>query len=276
MCNLHDLGWGTKGDNGSQKDLGGAKTVKDSSGKEVLEVEVPSLPEDVEALWQASRSVLRTPQPEIKEHRDAATKQMDQDKNSRTNVLLAWIGTNMVMIIVCACHYAFLFSVKGNTRTDCIMLIFVVTSTFWTEWAAEHFDNSGGSEYPMSSRLISEFHCTDDTLKSSFQPLSLRAVLRPRRFERCALRRISTIHAAPSNRAMTWVASLSPSSHILFLGFSALRFLYPSCFFRLTRYSYLPGLQSKQSLSPFFLSYQVYHSETFQASFVDWLVRSYP
>lgn len=101
MCNLHDLGWGTKGDNGSAKDLGGAKKVKNDEGKEVLEVEVVSAKEDVEALWQASRQALRTPQPEVVEHRDAATKQNDRDRNSRTNVVLLWIGTNMLMIIIC-------------------------------------------------------------------------------------------------------------------------------------------------------------------------------
>ncbi|OBZ78918.1 Chitin synthase 2 [Grifola frondosa] len=46
MCNLHDVTWGTKGDNGSAKDLGGAKKVKDSNGKEVMEVELPTARED--------------------------------------------------------------------------------------------------------------------------------------------------------------------------------------------------------------------------------------
>jgi chitin synthase len=99
MCNLHDLGWGTKGDNGSSKDLGGAKkVVKD--GKEVLEVEVPTVKEDIDSLWQASRATLRQKPPAEKEHRDAATKQLDHDRNSRTNVVLTWIGTNMAMIII--------------------------------------------------------------------------------------------------------------------------------------------------------------------------------
>ena len=94
---MHDLGWGTKGDNGSSKDLGGAKkVVKD--GKEVLEVEVPTVKEDIDSLWQASRSVLRQKPPPEKEHRDAATKQLDHDRNSRTNVVLTWIGTNMYVV----------------------------------------------------------------------------------------------------------------------------------------------------------------------------------
>lgn len=112
MCNLHDVTWfvfflyfflnnshgcgrGTKGDNGSAKDLGGAKKVKGSDGKDMMEVEVPTQREDVDQIWNASRSALARKPPPEKEHRDAATKQADHDRNSRTNVVLAWIGTNM-------------------------------------------------------------------------------------------------------------------------------------------------------------------------------------
>ena len=95
MCNLHDVTWGTKGDNNSAKDLGGAKKVKGDDGKEFMEVEIPTAREDVEHLWSASRAALRMPAPEEKQHRDAATKQADRDRNSRTNVVLAWVGTNM-------------------------------------------------------------------------------------------------------------------------------------------------------------------------------------
>ena len=50
MCNLHDVTWGTKGDNGSAKDLGGAKKVN-KDGKEVMEVELPTAREDVDQVW---------------------------------------------------------------------------------------------------------------------------------------------------------------------------------------------------------------------------------
>lgn len=86
---------GTKGDNGSAKDLGGAKKVKDSNGKDVMEVELPTAREDVDQVWNASRQALSHKPPQEKEHRDAATKQADHDRNSRTNVVLAWVGTNM-------------------------------------------------------------------------------------------------------------------------------------------------------------------------------------
>ena len=35
FCNLHDVSWGTKGDNGSNKDLGSAKKVE-KDGKEMV------------------------------------------------------------------------------------------------------------------------------------------------------------------------------------------------------------------------------------------------
>ncbi|KAF8899212.1 chitin synthase 2 [Infundibulicybe gibba] len=117
MCNLHDVTWGTKGDNGAAKDLGGAKKVKGDDGKEFMEVELPTAREDVDQLWAASRAALKVRPPEEKEHRDAATKQADHDRNSRTNVVLAWVGSNMVMILV-------------------------FTSNAFTKWVAEHVETS--------------------------------------------------------------------------------------------------------------------------------------
>lgn len=100
MCNLHDVSWGTKGDNGSSKDLGGAKKVSGKDGQDLYEVELPTAREDVDQVWAASRAALRTRPPEEKEHRDAKTKQSDHDRNSRTNTVLLWTGTNMLMILV--------------------------------------------------------------------------------------------------------------------------------------------------------------------------------
>ena len=69
MCNFHDVTWGTKGDNGSEKDLKGAKKVKYANGKEVMEVELPGVREVVDSLWQASRNAPRQKPPPEKEHR---------------------------------------------------------------------------------------------------------------------------------------------------------------------------------------------------------------
>jgi chitin synthase len=133
MCNLHDVTWGTKGDNGAAKDLGGAKKVKGDDGKELMEVELPTAKEDVDQLWQASRAALKVRPPDEKEHRDAATKQADHDRNSRTNVVLAWVGTNLVMILV-------------------------FTSTAFETWVANHFTNAANGVFnPYLSFLFYAF-----------------------------------------------------------------------------------------------------------------------
>ncbi|KAH9949390.1 chitin synthase [Amylocystis lapponica] len=132
MCNLHDVTWGTKGDNGAAKDLGGAKKVKGDNGQEMMEVELPTAREDVDQLWSAAAGALSVKPPEEKEHRDAATKQADHDRNSRTNVVLVWVGTNMVMILV-------------------------FTSNLFTNWVEQHFTSETGSTFnPYLSFL---FYC---------------------------------------------------------------------------------------------------------------------
>jgi len=118
MCNLHDLGWGTKGDNGAAKDLGRAKKVKGDDGKEMMEVEVPTAKEDIDSMWAASRNVLRQKPAEVKEHRDAVTKQLDHDRNSRTNVVLVWTGTNMAMIIFFTSQLFMDLTAKWSSTSD--------------------------------------------------------------------------------------------------------------------------------------------------------------
>lgn len=80
MCNLHDVSWGTKGDNGAAKDLGGAKKVTGKDGADMFEVELPTAREDVDSVWAASRTALRQKPIEEKQHRDAATKGADRDR----------------------------------------------------------------------------------------------------------------------------------------------------------------------------------------------------
>ena len=94
---------GTKGDNGASKDLGGAKKVKGENGKDVMEVELPTVREDVDHIWAAARSALQQKPLKEREHRDAATKQADHDRTSRTNVVLAWLGTNMCVSLTPEC-----------------------------------------------------------------------------------------------------------------------------------------------------------------------------
>jgi chitin synthase len=82
FCNLHDVSWGTKGDNGASKDLGQAKKVE-KDGQEMAEVALPTKQEDVENLWQQARQELRVPFKEKSEKRSPETKRADEDRNFR-------------------------------------------------------------------------------------------------------------------------------------------------------------------------------------------------
>ncbi|KAL7422351.1 Chitin synthase, class 2 [Cryptotrichosporon argae] len=121
FCNLQDVSWGTKGDNGTAKDLGSAKKV-DKDGKEMAEVAVPTRQEDVEALWQQARSEMRVPVKEQHQKRSAETKRSDQDKTFRTNVLLLFLGCNLLVILL-------------------------FTSSTFTNWIDSHFSEATGTSF---------------------------------------------------------------------------------------------------------------------------------
>lgn len=99
FCNLHDVSWGTKGDNGAAKDLGQVKTVK-KAGEELAEVALPTRQEDVEALWQQARAEMRVPAKETREKRSPETKRSDEDRTFRTNFVLLFLSTNMLVILL--------------------------------------------------------------------------------------------------------------------------------------------------------------------------------
>nr|ODN91689.1 chitin synthase [Cryptococcus depauperatus CBS 7855] len=121
MCNLHDVSWGTKGDNGASKDLGQAKKVE-KDGKVMAEVALPTKQEDVEALWQQAKQELRIPAKEKVEKRSAETKRADEDRNFRTNVVLLFLGSNMLIILL-------------------------FTSSAFTNWVSSHFVDATSSTF---------------------------------------------------------------------------------------------------------------------------------
>ncbi|GAA5918550.1 hypothetical protein JCM1841_003297 [Sporobolomyces salmonicolor] len=98
LSNTHDISWGTKGQE-TVKDLGGAKKTKNSDGKEMLEVSVPTKAEDVDSLYVAMRKELSTPPVEQKQHRSAEQKHIDHYATIRTNTLLLYLGVNMALVV---------------------------------------------------------------------------------------------------------------------------------------------------------------------------------
>ncbi|GAA6023527.1 hypothetical protein JCM11491_005529 [Sporobolomyces phaffii] len=96
FANTHDLAWGTKGDT-TVKDLGKASKTKNEAGKEVLEVALPTRPDDIDELWGEMRKELSTPSVEEKSKRSPEAKQADHYATVRTNTF--YLGTNMALVV---------------------------------------------------------------------------------------------------------------------------------------------------------------------------------
>ncbi|KAL2914904.1 hypothetical protein HK105_205648 [Polyrhizophydium stewartii] len=99
FCNLHDVSWGTKGDNAASS-LGGVTATKGKDGKEMAEVEVPTDHNDINANYENFIRNLRQPRPNEKKKRDAKTKQEDYFRMFRTRIVLAWMFMNAAVIII--------------------------------------------------------------------------------------------------------------------------------------------------------------------------------
>ncbi|CAO3563881.1 unnamed protein product [Mortierella alpina] len=93
FCNIHDISWGTKGDTSVATDLGVAKTTADG-----VEVAVPTDSHDIDNAYDDAIAALKIKTVEVKQSRDAKTKQEDYYREIRTRVLLAWIMSNALLV----------------------------------------------------------------------------------------------------------------------------------------------------------------------------------
>ncbi|KAF8930098.1 Chitin synthase, class 1 [Dissophora ornata] len=94
FCNIHDISWGTKGDTSVATDLGVAKKTAEGG----VEVSVPTDSHDINNAYDEAVSSLSVKTVEVKQSRDAKTKQEDYYREIRTRVLLAWIMSNALLV----------------------------------------------------------------------------------------------------------------------------------------------------------------------------------
>ncbi|ORY52915.1 hypothetical protein BCR33DRAFT_711327 [Rhizoclosmatium globosum] len=88
FCNLHDV---------SSTDLGIVKVAHGKDGKDVVEVDVVEQ-SDINAAYGQYIAHLKEERPKDEQKVDAKTKQEDYFKTFRTNVILAWLATNGILV----------------------------------------------------------------------------------------------------------------------------------------------------------------------------------
>ncbi|KAI0369434.1 glycosyltransferase family 2 protein [Pilatotrama ljubarskyi] len=87
FSNVHDVSWGTKGDNKISTDLG---VVKTGPNKNEVEVNVPTTETDINAAYEDAIHVLSTKPPKSKSKPDPQTQQEDYYRSFRTKCVLLW------------------------------------------------------------------------------------------------------------------------------------------------------------------------------------------
>lgn len=106
-------------------DLGVVKVGSDNK----VEVDIPTKDEDIDHEYDRVLKILAKPRPEEKQKRDASTKQEDYYKSFRTRVVLAWLISNLALIIGILHTNSGLqgISVEGSATTA---NIYLTVSTF--------------------------------------------------------------------------------------------------------------------------------------------------
>ncbi|KAG8738149.1 Chitin synthase, class 1 [Ceratobasidium sp. 414] len=93
FANVHDVSWGTKGDNKVSNDLGAAPVGKD---KGTVEATVPTDQRDINAAYEDAMAVINSKPPVVDQKRDAATKQEDYYRSFRTK----WVASGLLAAVV--------------------------------------------------------------------------------------------------------------------------------------------------------------------------------
>lgn len=113
FCNLHDISWGTKGDDKLRNDLGFA-TIKNDEAVEFL---LPNHLKIIEDSYQNATEILNTPA----KHKEEVASEDDRTKDwyalFRSTVVLAWVFTNLALVAV-VLNTAGLSAIAGDNTSS--------------------------------------------------------------------------------------------------------------------------------------------------------------
>lgn len=128
FCNTHDVSWGTKGENTPQSNLGTAVVRTDTSGKEIVEVEIIGDQKDIDNVYDEALFNLRSRRsvPESVRNFEPTPKISDGDhyRDIRTRVVLFWLVANLVLVMTITQIYK-----PGDIKTN-KYLAFIMWSVF--------------------------------------------------------------------------------------------------------------------------------------------------
>ncbi|KAH3674895.1 hypothetical protein WICMUC_002968 [Wickerhamomyces mucosus] len=102
FCNTHDVSWGTKGDNNPTKSLGTAIIKKDSSGHDIVEVDIPAEQTDIDSAYKTTLdniSIQRVKNKNPEKPQKVEIPGEDYYRDIRTRVVLFWLITNLILIM---------------------------------------------------------------------------------------------------------------------------------------------------------------------------------
>ncbi|EJC98438.1 uncharacterized protein FOMMEDRAFT_31885 [Fomitiporia mediterranea MF3/22] len=108
FANVHDVTWGTKGDNRTSTDLGVVKTDEKNNA---VEVDTPTDKADVDAAYENALAVFRTKPVVEKPKHDPGQANTDYYQSFRTRVLLSWTLSNGLLAAIVG-------SATGNATSE--------------------------------------------------------------------------------------------------------------------------------------------------------------